>query len=147
MFLENAKLNIAHTSEKIPADSICWDYDDAYNPVTDKTLDPHDFDWHFFDFDLNNVGDANFKEILVNFIENEMDFDNLTDQDPDSWEGIWRTLQQGGDIHSPVHIALAYQPLYEEERIYISDGWHRLGLYIKAGRKTIPAIIGVPKQK
>ncbi|MFV8385242.1 hypothetical protein ACNO5E_14230 [Vibrio parahaemolyticus] len=71
-------------------------------------------------------------------------FTDHSNADPESWEGIWTELQKGNDIHTRVQIALAYQPCYENERLHISDGWHRVALYIKAGRKTIPAIVGIP---
>ncbi len=147
MFLDAAKSHINFNQATVSPDNIDWDYDDAYNYDTDVQMNPEDFDWYEGIFLLENIGDADFYDHLVWWIEREFDFKSPTDTDPESWGAIWRMLNDGGDIHTPVQIALAYQPHYEEERSFIVDGWHRVALYIKAGRTEIPAIIGVPRTK
>jgi len=143
MFLEYAKKSLDLSSPVVSPSVICWDMEDAYNYDNDTQMRPEEFTWYKTDFDLSNLGDAAFLKHMISFIEREMDFENLNGEE--DWEEIWDELEKGRDIHSPVHIALAYQPHYDHERVFIADGWHRIGMYLRAGRKTIPAFVGLPK--
>lgn len=142
MFLESALRGVQMGNETVPACDISWDHDDSYHHDTGYQMLPEHFTWHSSTFDLSNVGDVDFIDWLPYWIEQQHNFE-LTNQD-DDWSSIWEALSNEGDIHTPVQIAIAYQPHYEEERIFIVDGWHRVAMYIRAGRKHIPAIVGVP---
>jgi len=129
----------------VPCERITWDDEDAYNVDTDKQMLASDFNWYAMSFPLASIGDADFYEYLGDWAFEQLSLDESAKIDENSQEAVWAMIEAGLDIHTPVELALAYQPYYEEERLHIADGWHRIGLYIKAGRTEIPALVGFPK--
>lgn len=122
------------------SDGITWDNEDAYNYVTVYQMEASDYMWVYCDLVIDELC-TKFKETLCMHIEEE-----LHATYPNEYKDILKILESGGDITNPVEIALDWQPYYEDERLHIADGWHRTALYLKAGRTTIPAFVGVPKQ-
>lgn len=143
MFLKRA-ISQTLDSKPIPQPlDLTWDTEDTYCHLTNTYLKPEQFNWYLIDFALEDIGSPDFIDYLTSWMDCQMDFDHPVAGD--DWHEIWQCLKDGKEITRPVEIALTYQPDYEEERVLITDGWHRISLYVRAGRTTIPAFVGVPK--
>jgi hypothetical protein len=138
--------------QQIDPSWITWDADHQ------SEFDAGDLIWTFEpEYPLEKIGGKAFIEQMMFYLDSDIDYmleGEAVNKDSGAsdlieagfervadWVSIDRAVSNGHDIQEPVHLP-EVRSEDEPERNCIADGWHRIGAYIKAGRKTIPAFVG-----